>query len=142
MPSPTIGPPHPPLTKVMLMPIKARPDDAPHPVDVHVGRKVVEVRKRRGLTQSDLAKATGVTFQQVQKYERGTNRISASRLHQIAAFLGEPVSSFFPMNADAVELDDAPRSRQAIEIAHLAPKLSLGDQKAVLALMRSLTATS
>jgi len=124
------------------MPIKARPDDAPHPVDVHVGRKVVEVRKRQGLTQSDLAKATGVTFQQVQKYERGTNRISASRLHQIAAFLGEPVSSFFPTDPDAVEPDDAPRSRQAIEIAQLAPKLKLADQKTVLALMRSLTETS
>ncbi|MBX9576093.1 MAG: helix-turn-helix domain-containing protein [Caulobacteraceae bacterium] len=121
------------------MPIKARPDDAPHPIDVHVGRKVVEVRKRRGLTQSDLAKATGVTFQQVQKYERGTNRISASRLHQIAEFLGEPVSSFFPADPDAVEFEDAPRSRQAIEIAHLAPKLKLADQKTVLALMRSLT---
>ncbi len=52
----------------------------PHPVDVHAGERVQLRRKLLGMTQTDLADAIGLTFQQVQKYERGANRISASRL--------------------------------------------------------------
>ena len=66
-----------------------------HPVDRHVGRRVQEKRLGLGLSQTALAKAVGVSFQQVQKYEKGTNRISASRLQQISKMLGVPVSFFF-----------------------------------------------
>jgi transcriptional regulator with XRE-family HTH domain len=52
--------------------------------DTHVGNKVKLLRQTRRLSQTDLGKALGVTFQQIQKYERGANRISASKLHQIA----------------------------------------------------------
>jgi transcriptional regulator with XRE-family HTH domain len=66
-----------------------------HLVDIHVGANVRLRRKAMKVSQSDLADALGVSFQQVQKYERGTNRISASRLYDIAACLGVNVEYFF-----------------------------------------------
>lgn len=67
----------------------------PDPVDVHVGRRVRQRRMAINLSQQKLGDALGLTFQQVQKYERGGNRISASRLHQIAHNLQVPVAWFF-----------------------------------------------
>ncbi|MFP6758698.1 MAG: helix-turn-helix domain-containing protein [Alphaproteobacteria bacterium] len=67
----------------------------PHPVDVHVGARVRFKRKLLGLSQADLGKAVGLTFQQIQKYESGANRVSASRLYQVASILDVPVSFFF-----------------------------------------------
>ena len=66
-----------------------------HPVDLHVGANVRLRRKAMEISQTDLADALGVSFQQVQKYERGTNRISASRLYDIAVCLGVNVEYFF-----------------------------------------------
>lgn len=68
---------------------------APNPVDVHVGRQLRRLRKARGLTQDRLAEAIGVTFQQVQKYERGANRISASKLFEAGKVLDASPSAFF-----------------------------------------------
>ncbi|HEX8569707.1 MAG TPA: helix-turn-helix transcriptional regulator [Caulobacteraceae bacterium] len=67
-------------------------DRRPDPFDVQVGARVRTVRKARGISQSDLAGAAGITFQQVQKYERGTNRISASMLQRISRHIGAPMS--------------------------------------------------
>ena len=67
----------------------------PDPIDVHVGMRVRARRKMLGMSQSALAATLGCTFQQVQKNERGTNRIGSSRLFQIAATLDVPVSYFF-----------------------------------------------
>lgn len=67
----------------------------PHPVDVHVGKRVRHRRWLVGITQQQLAEKVGIKFQQIQKYETGANRISASRLWDIAAVLGCPVSYFF-----------------------------------------------
>lgn len=67
----------------------------PHPVDVHVGRCVRTRRTLLGISQETLGEALGLTFQQVQKYERGSNRISASRLYEISCFLDVPLSYFF-----------------------------------------------
>jgi transcriptional regulator with XRE-family HTH domain len=64
-------------------------------VDQSVGRRVRMVRVSRGLSQSALASQLGLTFQQLQKYERGTNRVSASKLHDIARILNVEVVSFF-----------------------------------------------
>ncbi|MEW5688203.1 MAG: helix-turn-helix transcriptional regulator [Pseudomonadota bacterium] len=72
-----------------------RPLKAPHVIDEHVGRRLRIRRKQSGLSQHALGDAIGLTFQQVQKYERGGNRISASRLYEIADFLKVPVSYFF-----------------------------------------------
>src|SRR5579863_6234885 len=69
--------------------------DGPHPVDVHVGARIRHQRALAGLNQSQLAQKVGVTFQSIQKYERGSNRVSASRLQEIASVLGVPVSHFF-----------------------------------------------
>lgn len=66
-----------------------------HPIDVYVGQRVRFKRKVLGLTQSDLAEKVGITFQQIQKYEKGENRISASMLYQIALSLNTAVSFFF-----------------------------------------------
>jgi transcriptional regulator with XRE-family HTH domain len=71
------------------------PTKSPNPTDRHVGNRVCMRRKILKMSQTDLAEAVGVTFQQIQKYERGTNRISASRLLQIARFLQVPISFFF-----------------------------------------------
>jgi transcriptional regulator with XRE-family HTH domain len=67
----------------------------PNPVDVHVGERVRMRRVTVRMSQAAVAKKLGLTFQQVQKYERGTNRIGASRLHQLAEILEVPVSFFF-----------------------------------------------
>jgi transcriptional regulator with XRE-family HTH domain len=68
---------------------------SPDPVDVLVGRNVRIHRIDKGLTQTDLAKRIGVTFQQVQKYEQGVNRVDGGRLYKIAAVLELPISAFF-----------------------------------------------
>jgi transcriptional regulator with XRE-family HTH domain len=66
-----------------------------HPVDVHVGKRVRHRRWLTGMTQQQLAEQVGIKFQQIQKYETGANRVSASRLWDIAEALDVPVSFFF-----------------------------------------------
>ena len=68
---------------------------SPGPVDVHVGARLRQRRKLLGMTQTDLGDALGLTFQQVQKYERGANRISASRLCDLSRVLDVPIDYFF-----------------------------------------------
>jgi transcriptional regulator with XRE-family HTH domain len=69
--------------------------DAPSPVDIHVGGRVRLRRTLMGISQEKLGSAVGLTFQQIQKYERGANRIGASRLFEIARVLQVPVQFFF-----------------------------------------------
>src|SRR6187200_3442617 len=71
----------------------------PNPIDIHVGSRIRLRRTMIGMSQEKLGEALGITFQQIQKYEKGTNRIGASRMQQIATVMGVPVSYFF---------DDAP----------------------------------
>ena len=66
-----------------------------HPVDVHVGKRIRHRRWMVGMTQQQLAERVGIKFQQIQKYETGMNRVSASRLWDIADALDVPVSFFF-----------------------------------------------
>ena len=66
-----------------------------HPVDVHVGKRIRHRRWMNGTTQQQLAEAVGIKFQQIQKYETGMNRVSASRLWDIAKVLNVEVSFFF-----------------------------------------------
>src|SRR4029077_20168554 len=63
--------------------------------DVEIGRKIRALRLERGLSQSGLAEGIGLTFQQVQKYEKGANRVSAGRLQRIAELLNVPVMFFY-----------------------------------------------
>ena len=81
----------------------------PNPIDVHVGNRVRMRRMLIGMSQEKLADKLGLTFQQVQKYEKGTNRISASRLYQIATHLGVPVQFFF----EDMPVKDAPQPQAA-----------------------------
>ncbi|MDT4882187.1 anaerobic benzoate catabolism transcriptional regulator [compost metagenome] len=78
-----------------------------HLIDQAVGRRIAARRSALGLSQSALARDLGVSFQQVQKYETGANRVSASRLHQAATALGCSVADFFPARptTDAAEID-------------------------------------
>lgn len=67
----------------------------PNPIDIHVGSRIRLRRTMLGMSQEKLGEALGITFQQVQKYEKGTNRVGASRLQNMAGILGVPVSFFF-----------------------------------------------
>jgi transcriptional regulator with XRE-family HTH domain len=71
------------------------PKDGPNPIDIHVGTRIRTRRTMLGLSQEKLATGLGITFQQVQKYEKGMNRVGASRLQNIAVILNVPISYFF-----------------------------------------------
>lgn len=75
-----------------------------HPVDIHVGKRIRHRRWLVGITQQQLAEKVGIKFQQIQKYETGMNRVSASRLWDIADVLGVEISFFF--NEMVSETDD------------------------------------
>jgi transcriptional regulator with XRE-family HTH domain len=96
-----------------------RKSDGPHPTDVHVGSRVRLRRTMLGLSQEKLGEKIGLTFQQVQKYERGANRISASKLYEIARSLRVSISWFFEGLSDplAGRLKDA-AEMQAPPYAH------------------------
>lgn len=67
----------------------------PNPIDIHVGSRIRLRRNMLGMSQEKLGESLGITFQQIQKYEKGTNRVGASRLQAIASILSVPVSFFF-----------------------------------------------
>ncbi len=119
-------------------------------VDIHVGGRIRVRRRLIGLSQEALAQALGLTFQQVQKYERGSNRVSASKLYATAAVLDVPVHYFFE------GLDDTSSSKNAgddvrersihdflqtsagLELADSFPKLSPALQRRILEFVRVL----
>ncbi|HKP77513.1 MAG TPA: helix-turn-helix transcriptional regulator [Phenylobacterium sp.] len=105
--------------------------DGPHPVDRHVGLRIRMRRKELGVSQERLADALGITFQQVQKYERGANRVSASKLWEIAAALKTPVAYFYDGLGDrdalAAERDAAQEfmlSSEGIELMTAFPRIA------------------
>ncbi|MEG1030140.1 MAG: helix-turn-helix domain-containing protein [Brevundimonas sp.] len=129
--------------------VRGSAEDGPHPVDRHVGRRVCEKRIALGYNQSDLGRALGLTFQQIQKYEKGTNRVSASKLWDIARFFKVDIAYFFEGLTTAAApgmaegepepfVHDFPTTRQSIEIGRLAPQLSVRQQKLVLDMMREM----
>lgn len=87
---------------------KGRLRTAPHPTDVQVGLRLREQRTLRGLSQERLGSLLGVTYQQIQKYERGTNRIGSSRLEALARVLAVPVAYFFEVPASTPRLIGGP----------------------------------
>ena len=92
------------------MPAKSRPAKRPSSIDIAVGRNVRIWRMAKGLSQAQLAHRLGVTFQQVQKYEVGSNRIGTGRLVKLAAILGVPIAALF----DGTEGADPARSLLAL----------------------------
>jgi transcriptional regulator with XRE-family HTH domain len=125
-----------------------------HPVDVYVGARMRRRRVLLGMNQTDLGKAAGITFQQVQKYENGANRMGASRIVQFAGALGVPPSYFFEeMPEDILQpkgrgrppkrTKDPLASRETMELVqvyHLIPSPAVRKQLRELA--RVIAATS
>lgn len=87
----------------------------PDPIDIAVGTEIAKVRKMRGLTQTQLAVALGLTFQQLQKYESGTNRISASKLYRISRHLGVEIEDLFKFS-NQPEKQDSVYKREVLEL--------------------------
>lgn len=127
---------------------------SPNPIDIHVGRRVRQRRKTLGVTQERLAEDLGLTFQQVQKYERGANRVSASKLYEIARSLRASIGYFFEGLADPATAHDAPgmaepsteqfvteflMTPEGLELAELFPKIRKARvRRRVLDLVRSM----
>lgn len=89
----------------------------PHPVDIHVGGRVREARSLKGMSQEQLGHTLGISFQQVQKYEKGTNRIGSSRLWDICRALDIPVDFFFEGLEDSNNANK-PIPRKTLKLAH------------------------
>ncbi|MDV6333232.1 helix-turn-helix transcriptional regulator [Asticcacaulis sp. 201] len=128
-------------------------DKTPDPVDIHVGSRIRMRRKFLKKSQENLAEAIGLTFQQVQKYERGANRVSASKLYEIAKTLQTPVAYFFEGYSEAdTGIDEAFISSSAeqgvnsflmtsegIELAEAFPRIpGMKKRRRILELVRSL----
>ncbi len=87
------------------------PPGVPNPVDIHVGGRVRLRRTLLGMSQERLGDAVGLTFQQIQKYERGANRIGASRLFELTQILDVPVSFFFDDMAEELKTSEGRMAR-------------------------------
>jgi transcriptional regulator with XRE-family HTH domain len=124
---------------------------SPNPIDLHVGARIRTRRKILGVSQEKLADSLGLTFQQVQKYERGANRVSASKLYEIAAALQTQIVYFFEGLADPAEnsegvdhgaeqfVHDFLMTPEGLELAGLFPKIKRGAvRRRVLDLVRSM----
>ena len=121
-----------------------------HAVDIHVGRRLREVRKHRRLSQGQLAQSIGITFQQIQKYERGTNRISASKLWEVCSVLDITIESLFaglvsrdhnqPVLPQAISpnTDAILATQYGAQIAENVPKLRTSGQRKVAELVTAL----
>lgn len=118
----------------------------PHPVDVYVGKRIKQLRWLKGMTQQQLAKQIGVKFQQVQKYETGANRVSASRMWQLSEALNVTVSFFFegfPENKPSVkprgfsESNDVLNEREALELVRAYYAQPAGFRRHILDLVKS-----
>lgn len=94
-----------------------------HPVDIHVGKKLKHLRVLRGMTQTDVANGLNISFQQVQKYELGRNRISASRLFELSNILDVPPSYFFEGLEDTTDGSHAALDDEATKIASMVTRI-------------------
>lgn len=99
-------------------------DNAPNPIDIHVGLRIRLRRKELGVSQERLAEAIGLTFQQVQKYERAANRVSASKLYEMARALETSTAYFFEGLADTATaaVGDEPGGQAHLQAFLLTPE--------------------
>ncbi len=138
---------------------KAKTTEVRHPVDIHVGKRLRLIRSMLGMSQETLGKAIGVTFQQIQKYERGINRVGSSRLYEFSKILSVPVSYFFedlpdeltegvgPQAGFAEDGQDFERdqlsSKESISLVRAYCRIKSPDvRKKLLSLVKSLSATN
>lgn len=118
---------------------------APHPVDVHVGGRLRLARSARSCSQAAAGEAIGVSAQQIQKYESGTNRLSASALFRLCGFLGRPITWFYEDLAPTTGRDDGTlaalqdlmTSREGAQMALAMAKLPPPMRRKVLAVVRA-----
>lgn len=113
------------------------PSQSQHdPIDQQVGAQLKALRLARRMTQAELAGALGVTFQQVQKYERGVNRLAASTLARAAAALGCTVADFYPKEKE----NSSPSESEALaELGGLFVRMQARQKEALLVMARALT---
>ena len=129
------------------------PESGPNPVDLHVGGRIRMRRRLIGVSQESLAHDLGLTFQQVQKYEKGANRVSASKLYEIAKGLQTSIAYFFdglvdPATAKAdgvtdsgaeMSIHDFLMTPEGVELAVLFPKVKRGRvRRRILDLVRAM----
>lgn len=128
---------------MLELPLKT--SSVPHLVDVHVGGRLRLARMTRGHTQADLGAAIGVSAQQIQKYETGANRISASALFRLCGFLGRPVAWVYegleatgPAPVAGPDVFHALlASREGVQLARSMARLSPAMRRKVLAVVRA-----
>ncbi len=112
--------------------------DGPNPIDVHVGESVRERRVYLGMTQTDLGEYLRLTFQQIQKYEKGTNRISASKLWALSHFFKVPVEWFFEgLGETSQKQNDVMARPEAHQLAKYYSACPASTRKRLLALIRA-----
>jgi len=125
------------------------PDRGPNPIDRHVGLRIRMRRKELGISQEKLAESIGLTFQQVQKYERAANRVSASKLWEMSRALTTNISYFYEGLGDGVEMvgSNLPRETlqdflltpEGMELATVFPKVPKGRvRRKILDLVRAM----
>lgn len=114
-----------------------------HPVDVHVGKRIRQRRWLIGMTQQQLADAVGIKFQQIQKYETGMNRVSASRLWDVARTLGVSIAYFFEDLPEASGASapgsDEMASKEAMELVRAFHTIPEAQRRRLLDLARVLS---
>jgi len=114
-----------------------------HPVDVHVGKRIRQRRWMVGVTQQQLADAVGIKFQQIQKYETGMNRVSASRLWDVARALDVSIAFFFEgleaTGAAGARSDDALANKEALELVRAFHAIPDAQRRRLLDLARVLS---
>jgi transcriptional regulator with XRE-family HTH domain len=129
-----------------------KPEEAvqgPNPVDRHVGLRIRMRRKELGISQERLAESIGLTFQQVQKYERAANRVSASKLWEMSRALSTNISYFYEGLGDVIEppgsnlpretMQDFLLTPEGIELAAIFPKIAKGRlRRKILDLVRAM----
>ncbi len=124
-------------------------ENGPNPIDRHVGLRIRMRRKELGISQERLAESIGLTFQQVQKYERAANRVSASKLWEMSRALSTTIGYFYEGIGEATERRGSNTSRQSMqdflltpegmELATIFPKIAKGRlRRRVLDLVRAM----
>jgi transcriptional regulator with XRE-family HTH domain len=122
-------------------------EDGPNPIDRHVGLRIRLRRKELGISQEKLADSIGLTFQQVQKYERAANRVSASKLWEMARALDTSVAYFYEglagdrggNGADGPRLEDFLLTTEGMELARYFPQIpKVGVRRQILELVRTM----
>ncbi|MGY6704933.1 helix-turn-helix domain-containing protein [Roseinatronobacter sp.] len=111
-----------------------------HPVDIHVGQRIRQRRWAIGMTQQQLAEVVGIKFQQIQKYETGMNRVSASRLWDIAQALQVSITFFFEdVNSDQMpENDDMLSNKETLDLLRTYYAIPENQRKRLFDLARAL----